>query len=435
MSNNTSYYPTAATVQKMKLKFQPGMRVRLDYMEDPQAPPIGTIGTVIKVDDIGSVCVNWDNGSTLRVAYGTDVCTIVSNKVDLEVDKLIQEQRKGLEQKADEIVATIPDGFAYYEINENVLTWLFFNQEADDGKGCFEVCSIAPWQIPFTNDKEEFWSKVDSVCYNCGVYYSDIESFLAEAVGYLAMQERFENGDKNILSDGCENAMTRIQLWAIEKTIDSLKYRDRFLTYDNMLSKKVHYVRKVEGTVTSDSFTYKIIATDDLEDKKVDTQIDRIMSLFNCAAIFSSRADLREFVWSHNCLHINDGTGETKYAFELRTDEYSYIIRINLTATENNVHIFCYPSANIISYANQALNGIQLVDECGDELIVIEDGSVCTLTKYEADCTESQDVEFVYIDRYHAMIDGNPVHLYSLFDKLHQNGWRVLKVDYWNFPI
>jgi hypothetical protein len=41
-------------------------------MDDPQAPPIGTRGTVIGVDAIGSIMVDWDNGSGLNVAYGAD---------------------------------------------------------------------------------------------------------------------------------------------------------------------------------------------------------------------------------------------------------------------------------------------------------------------------------------------------------------------------
>jgi hypothetical protein len=41
-------------------------------MDDVQAPPVGTRGTVRGVDDIGSIMVNWDNGSGLSVAYGED---------------------------------------------------------------------------------------------------------------------------------------------------------------------------------------------------------------------------------------------------------------------------------------------------------------------------------------------------------------------------
>ena len=42
-------------------------------MDDAQAPPTGTCGTVIGVDDTGSLLVNWDNGSGLNVIWGVDV--------------------------------------------------------------------------------------------------------------------------------------------------------------------------------------------------------------------------------------------------------------------------------------------------------------------------------------------------------------------------
>jgi hypothetical protein len=47
-------------------------------MDDPQAPPVGTKGTVRGVDDIGSIMVAWDNGCGLSVAYGEDTCKVVS---------------------------------------------------------------------------------------------------------------------------------------------------------------------------------------------------------------------------------------------------------------------------------------------------------------------------------------------------------------------
>jgi len=34
----------------------------------------GTQGTVIDVDDIGTIHVLWDSGSTLGVVYGEDSC-------------------------------------------------------------------------------------------------------------------------------------------------------------------------------------------------------------------------------------------------------------------------------------------------------------------------------------------------------------------------
>ena len=50
-----------------------GTRVELVQMDDQQAPPIGTQGTVIGVDDTGNLLVNWDNGSGLNVVWGVDV--------------------------------------------------------------------------------------------------------------------------------------------------------------------------------------------------------------------------------------------------------------------------------------------------------------------------------------------------------------------------
>lgn len=41
-------------------------------MDDVQAPPKGTKGTVRGVDDTGSLLVDWDNGSGLNVIYGID---------------------------------------------------------------------------------------------------------------------------------------------------------------------------------------------------------------------------------------------------------------------------------------------------------------------------------------------------------------------------
>ena len=44
-------------IEQAKATYLAGMRVRLVKMDDIQAPPIGTEGTVKGVDDIGSVMV------------------------------------------------------------------------------------------------------------------------------------------------------------------------------------------------------------------------------------------------------------------------------------------------------------------------------------------------------------------------------------------
>ena len=60
-------------VQVIKKAYPEGTRVVLVRMEDEQAVPKGTEGTVVCVDDIGTVHVSWDNGSTLGVVIGEDV--------------------------------------------------------------------------------------------------------------------------------------------------------------------------------------------------------------------------------------------------------------------------------------------------------------------------------------------------------------------------
>ena len=65
-------FPKRETVEMLRRKYPKGTRVELLEMDDPQAPPIGTQGTVLGVDDIGSILVRWDNGSGLNVAWGQD---------------------------------------------------------------------------------------------------------------------------------------------------------------------------------------------------------------------------------------------------------------------------------------------------------------------------------------------------------------------------
>ena len=62
------------TLQALRERYPKGTRVELVQMDDAQAPPVGTKGTVRGVDDMGSIMVAWDNGCGLSVAYGKDIC-------------------------------------------------------------------------------------------------------------------------------------------------------------------------------------------------------------------------------------------------------------------------------------------------------------------------------------------------------------------------
>lgn len=64
--------PGREVVKRLRKEYPEGTRVRLVSMDDFQAPSPGTLGTVVWVDDIGSIVVRWDNGSSLNVVYGVD---------------------------------------------------------------------------------------------------------------------------------------------------------------------------------------------------------------------------------------------------------------------------------------------------------------------------------------------------------------------------
>ena len=65
-------FPNKETVERVRKQYPVGTRVELVQMDDFQAPPIGTKGTVEGVDDTASLLVAWDNGSHLNVIYGED---------------------------------------------------------------------------------------------------------------------------------------------------------------------------------------------------------------------------------------------------------------------------------------------------------------------------------------------------------------------------
>jgi hypothetical protein len=59
----------------LEKKFTKGTRVSLVRMNDPYSTlKAGDKGTVIMVDDIGTIHVKWDNGSCLGVVFGEDSC-------------------------------------------------------------------------------------------------------------------------------------------------------------------------------------------------------------------------------------------------------------------------------------------------------------------------------------------------------------------------
>ena len=67
-------YPKREEVERIKARYPKGTRVELIEMNDPYRNDMlpGLKGTVTGVDDIATVHIAWDNGSSLGAAYGVD---------------------------------------------------------------------------------------------------------------------------------------------------------------------------------------------------------------------------------------------------------------------------------------------------------------------------------------------------------------------------
>ena len=64
--------PTQRKIEHNRALYHAGMRVELIRMDDVQAPPAGTHGTVTMVDGMGDLIVAWDNGGGLKLIPGVD---------------------------------------------------------------------------------------------------------------------------------------------------------------------------------------------------------------------------------------------------------------------------------------------------------------------------------------------------------------------------
>lgn len=111
-------FPNEEEIRNLREHYPAGARVELLEMRDEQAPPIRTKGTVRYVDDIGSIGVNWDNGSSLSVAFGADRCRLLVQEFTQTVrDQILKIRESG---KSNMLlvpaVQRIASDLGYYEL-------------------------------------------------------------------------------------------------------------------------------------------------------------------------------------------------------------------------------------------------------------------------------------------------------------------------------
>ena len=81
-------------VNYWRKNYPKGTRVELIEMNDPQAPPAGATGTVIGVDDMGTMHVAWDTGGSLGIIIGEDKFRRLSPMRNQQLHQQQQQKQK-----------------------------------------------------------------------------------------------------------------------------------------------------------------------------------------------------------------------------------------------------------------------------------------------------------------------------------------------------
>ena len=79
---------TQKETEKLRKKYPVGTRIELKHMEDMQAVPDGTLGTVLHVDDAGTIHMLWDNGRGLGLIEGEDEFHIMETYMEYDKEKV-----------------------------------------------------------------------------------------------------------------------------------------------------------------------------------------------------------------------------------------------------------------------------------------------------------------------------------------------------------
>lgn len=70
---------TPEHLDALRKRYQPGVRVELIHMDDPYTKlKPGVQGSVLFVDDCGTIHVSWDCGSSLGIVNNVDSCRIIN---------------------------------------------------------------------------------------------------------------------------------------------------------------------------------------------------------------------------------------------------------------------------------------------------------------------------------------------------------------------
>ena len=106
-------------LEELRKAYPKGCRVELVRMDDPYRPDLvpGCQGTVVCVDDAGSIHVNWDIHSSLAVLYGVDECKRISTVPQKVIEQILEIRATGLTNMFDtNMVQVLANERGFYEL-------------------------------------------------------------------------------------------------------------------------------------------------------------------------------------------------------------------------------------------------------------------------------------------------------------------------------
>ena len=106
-------------IEELKEEYPEGSRVELVHMDDPYSRlEPGSQGTVRFVDDMGTIHVSWDSGSSLGLVYGEDSFKKINDK-DMEHGMVVNEDpipagEEGAYQKEPDVVTQAGKDYVFW---------------------------------------------------------------------------------------------------------------------------------------------------------------------------------------------------------------------------------------------------------------------------------------------------------------------------------
>jgi hypothetical protein len=157
---------TQEEIKYIKEKYKIGAKIELIKMYDFQAPPTGTKGLIEKVDDIGTLHVNWENGSTLGLVVGTDKFKVLEEKSDKESESAMNEEE--ILKHFDNIFET--DTLKHINLKDMKLLKMLFKKFEEQlykpndrykklTRECVEISDKL--EETFTEEQKELFDKLD----------------------------------------------------------------------------------------------------------------------------------------------------------------------------------------------------------------------------------------------------------------------------------